>query len=234
MPKKQQLPILKILKAVFLNEPCTLYKIEKETGLPHATAHKKIRELCKLRLIKIESEEKFRTGLMSKNYVLTKEGFSCVLSWRKRNLFTEKEMEKFKERLDELASRRPNLYPTLEWWPIFRGGSEFLQRIFLDYLWQEDFFSNGILYAFSTWYEEKYERFKSDPFHAFIPNPDFMQEDKKRLAEELLSLIRQEPKLRDFVFSQIKFWREYYEAGLDDIAKIENTIKSRARVCTSV
>ena len=231
MPKRQteyevdySPQIFKILKAVFLNEPCNLYKIEKTTGLPHATVHKKVGEAYREGLIKIESEEKFRTGLTSRKYSLTPKGFGVLLRHHDK-LFTDKDKQKVKKRLDELASRKPNFHPALEWWPIFRKGSNLVQQLFFAFLRGEDVFAATLLNIFSTWHEEKKFEHLGDGLHIGI-SLDFTQEQKKRLAEELSLLIKQEPKLRNFILSNLKWWKEYYKAGLEDITKIENALKS--------
>lgn len=66
---------------VLLNSDATAYQIEKKTGIPHATVHKKIRQALKENLIKVKAEEIFRTGLPTKTYELTLKGLMAYLAY---------------------------------------------------------------------------------------------------------------------------------------------------------
>jgi DNA-binding transcriptional regulator GbsR (MarR family) len=108
MPKKVNAmgKILEIL--VFSKEPLNLHQIEKAAGLKHATAHKVLKKILKIKLVKPVKTSKFRTGLTSTFYVITWQGLLVALM-----------NPEIRKRIDEIAQAHPDMSIIFKKWSLF-------------------------------------------------------------------------------------------------------------------
>jgi DNA-binding MarR family transcriptional regulator len=214
--------VIKILETIFLNEAAKIYEIEKKTGYPHATVTKKVKEALKAGLIEVKSETKFRTGLLSKSYGLTRAGFHVIVKYLPIHEETVK-------KLDDYAQRYPELHPALGWWQSFKK-HPLLQYVFIRNMGDfEEYFPSAFLGFFTTWTKEQYEKF-GGIFHIhmfFEITAQLNEEGKKELAKQIQMLIKRDKRFRNEIISKIKWWREYYKVALKDIEKIEEQVLRR-------
>lgn len=74
-------PLREILHVLVETDEATAYEIEKKTGMPHATVHKKLKQALALKMIEVKKMEKLCTGLTKKTYVLTPYGLADYIDF---------------------------------------------------------------------------------------------------------------------------------------------------------
>jgi len=108
--------IQKILGVLTEVDEATAYYIEKRTGMPHATIHKKIKQALKANLIRVRKEGKFRTGLQTRTYELTPYGLIVYLN----NYFDDCFLKKRKPEITKEISEKINALLFNKWKKFLR------------------------------------------------------------------------------------------------------------------
>lgn len=225
----------KMLHALFaLPEPTHLYQVEKKAGLSHATAHKKMKSLQEKGLVEIVAKERTRTGLESSKYTLTRRGLECCIKlfgrdlvrWKKigEKIIPEITNEDLVKRLARLAVKAPDIHPALEWWDVFMTRSKLLQCFYLDCFDMWDIFPECVFGLLT-------ELDKEDIIEIALHLEDMTylrsKNISKDLVEELLSLIRENEKLKNFLIQKLEYLKHIYRVFLEDLEAIEKKILSQ-------
>lgn len=218
-----------VLRFLFWNGPQTLYKIEKATGLKHATAHKTLKKAHAGGLIQIVKSKKFRTGLKTNLWFLTLTGLEKMLEVELSIPDKKQHVGSLLARLLAIAKEFPDLHPALQWASLFKEGEilpVFYLHLFKDW---EDYFPSAFCHLFTKWYEqeEKYEKY-GDALHA-LPSPYLLIVDKEKLNQlrnEFVIVLRREQKLQQVLFNRLDFWESYYREALQDVAETKQKIKN--------
>lgn len=208
----------KILMVLFVDGPLSIFKLEKKTNMPHATVHKKVKELLKMGLIKIDKQARFRTGLLTKTYKLTDQGYKNVLRYLNYKDLKDEQIQA----LSRLAKENPNINPAFEWWDVFMSGGELLKQFYLKHLFPhwEDNFPIAIYTLFSE--EGDYDGL------CFLHTTDIIdipEEEIEKLKIEIINLLNRNKKFRDFIFENLAWWKRFYLEQAKDLLDVEKKLK---------
>jgi len=209
----------KVLKQIFMEGPSTVYDLEKQLEIPHATMTKLVKKIYSSGFLSVVSEETFRTGLKTRKYFLTSKGFD-ILSRARVFLRENGSLDGTTlSRLDDITAQQLSTHPELKWWPAFRDAGPNATLLFFTILGQwEDFFANAVFTAFSS---------VEDAMHTLIPFT-FTQvygRDLNRLQQELIVLLKRNPELWKEVEYQLIEYEKSYAMNLKDIKKIRNILE---------
>jgi hypothetical protein len=213
-------------------KPLNLYRLEKLTELSHAATHQNVKFLLARELITPAETEKWRTGLPTSKYTLTAEGFEQLFYRMRIYGRVPKRARALIECMDYWAQTKT--HESLEWWPLFRN-DPLLQRFFFNLLtapWRKfyqptwsDFFLSAVLGFFTRWQHnthDKYLMLHTTGLNAATKG--FTSKELAELRQHLKRLVKREDKLASALTKFIKQYKEYYDAGLADLKRIEKTL----------
>lgn len=218
----------KILFAFLVYGEMNLYQVHKVTGLAHSTIHKKIKEAEEQGLVKVKGSSKFRTGLSSKNYDLTSEGFKFIIDRIERKEILA--YPQILQQLEKRAKENPDFDPALEWWDTFMKEDTLLQSYYLDnFICFEEEFPDFII---DDLFEEQYFETTEEPmvlYHITFGSNSHRYskeklEEKAMLKKELFKLLQKNEKLKNAVLQRVRYLQRYYESWLKSYKEIEKKL----------
>ncbi|MEM0095795.1 MAG: helix-turn-helix domain-containing protein [Candidatus Bathyarchaeia archaeon] len=222
MFKAEKTKLQKVLEAVFMEGSLHIYGIEKKTGLSHATVHKIIRKALNAGLLEIAEQKRFRTGLMSKAFKLTKKGYEY--------LFQKIEFEdQHFQMLEKLAKEDPSMHPAFKYFEIFTSGSPQLRRFYLKFIPHYLVFFDAIFYLLGGISEKHITTIyclsnKEDEAATVLNQLNFSDAELKQLKNEIVELLKQNELFREDFSDNLMFRKFIYKLLLESIENVEKQI----------